>query len=65
MPKLFETVSGDAGHRGRKRPFTVNVPPVVNPTGRIWENAAGGPYKYGHPIRVTPDTLRAVEAGVL
>lgn len=62
---MLRTVSGDAGHGRIKRPFTVQVPKVVHPTGRIWESAYGGPYKYGYPIRVTRDTLRAVEAGVL
>jgi hypothetical protein len=67
----MQTVSGDAsiGHdgkrRGQKRPFSVDVPSVVHPTGRVFDHMQGGPYKYGRPLIVTRDTLRALEAGVL
>lgn len=26
------------------------LPKVVSPTGRLFENAQGGPYKYGLPL---------------
>lgn len=68
----MKTVTGDASRIGRdgkrlgpKRPFTVNVPKVVHPSGRVFDHAQGGPYRYGRPLKVTRDTLRALEMGVL
>lgn len=41
-------------------------PRVVHPSvGRVFENAQGGPYRYGHPLKATVENLRAVSAGLL
>lgn len=42
------------------------APKVKSPSATlIFENARGGPYKYGVPLRATVENLRAVSAGLL
>lgn len=40
-------------------------PKVVNPSGYVFENARGGPYKYGQPLASTVENLRLLELGLL
>lgn len=44
----------------RGKPFQ-----VINANGYIWENARGGPYKYGYPVIFTREAARAVNEGKL
>jgi len=42
------------------------APRVVHPSAEhIFENARGGPYKYGHPLKATVENLRAVALDLL
>ena len=42
------------------------APRVVHPSAEFrFENARGGPYRYGVPLRATVENLRAVSAGLL
>ena len=41
------------------------APKVLNPSGPVFDNAKGGPYKYGNPLKATTDNLRLVELGLL
>lgn len=38
---------------------------IISPSGFIFANARGGPYKYGYPLKCTKQNLRLVEAGLL
>lgn len=61
----MQKIQGAAGFANNPRPFQITLWGVVSPKGYIFENAKGGPYKYGLPLPVTVDYLRALEAGVL
>lgn len=41
------------------------VPKVTSPSGFIFDNAKGGPYKYGWPIVFNKAAIAAVKAGRL
>lgn len=41
------------------------APRVKTQDGLIFENARGGPYKYGVPLPATRENLRAASAGLL
>jgi hypothetical protein len=48
-----------------KTPKNFVAPKVVSPDGFIWENARGGPYKYGKPMPATRENLAAAQDGLL
>lgn len=41
------------------------MPKIINPSGLRFENAKGGPYKYGIPLKCTRTTLQLIHQGKL
>lgn len=61
MPQTFKL----ANDRSVTVPDNWQPEIVVNPSGYIFTNAKGGPYKYGYALLATRQNLRLVEAGLL